>query len=593
MRHIIPLIVVALLLGCGPQISAAAESGVHWEPWSDEAFASAKRDHKLLILDLEAVWCHWCHVQDETTYSDPAVQKLLADHFVALKVDQDSRPDISNRYEDYGWPATILFDSNGHEIVKMRGYVPPARMISLLNATIADPTPGPSIQPDVEIKPAAQAAMLPAERSELIDRLISFYDNKNGGWGMVTKFVDADVIEYATLLAMRGDKGAGQRVRETLTDGLKLIDPVWGGVYQYSTDSDWDHPHFEKIMSYQSDDLRTYARSYTVFHDPAYLTAAQAIHHFLHTFLTDKSGAFFTSMDADRTPGEHGGEYFKLNDAARRARGLPRIDTHIYSRENGWVIAALVSMAQDTGDTSAMTEAKLAADWIIANRSLDGGGFKHGDADPAGPYLGDTLAMGRAFLDLYAVSGDRSWLARADAAAGYIESHFVSTSAAGVRSTMPHPGAAFGPGIDVDENVAVVRFARLLFAYTGKPEHQQLAETAMKFIAAPEIAAQRRWLIGGLLLADRDMSADPIHIAIVGPKADAAAAELFAIATRFPVSYKRVEWYDSAEGSLPRNDVEYPTLKKPAAFLCVGTACSSPQSDPRKFSDMLQKVLAN
>jgi len=79
---------------------------------------------------------------DKETYSNPAIQKLINETFLAIGVDQDSRPDISNRYEDYGWPATIIFDSNGNEIVKRRGFIPPEQMESMLKAVIADPTAG-------------------------------------------------------------------------------------------------------------------------------------------------------------------------------------------------------------------------------------------------------------------------------------------------------------------------------------------------------------------------------------------------------------------------------------------------------------------
>ena len=81
--------------------TATASAGkIHWYGWSDDVFAQAKREHKFVLLDLEAVWCHWCHVMDANTYSDPQVQKLMQSRYLAVKVDQDSRPDLSNRYED-------------------------------------------------------------------------------------------------------------------------------------------------------------------------------------------------------------------------------------------------------------------------------------------------------------------------------------------------------------------------------------------------------------------------------------------------------------------------------------------------------------
>ena len=104
-------------------------------------------------------------------------------------------------------------------------------------------------------------------------------------------------------------------------------------------------------------------------------------------FLTSPDGAFYTSQDADLVPGEHADEYFALSDAAaRRKRGIPRVDQHIYARENGWAINALAGFYAATGDESALADAIRAAEWIIANRSLPGGGFRHDAKDmPAGP----------------------------------------------------------------------------------------------------------------------------------------------------------------------------------------------------------------
>src|SRR5580700_9553054 len=122
---------------------AASASGepIAWLPWSDAVFARAKREHKFVLLDLEAVWCHWCHVMDGTTYADPAVAALISGSYLAVRVDQDARPDLASRYEDYGWPATIIYGPDGAEIVKKQGYLAPAGMARLLQAVIDDPSP--------------------------------------------------------------------------------------------------------------------------------------------------------------------------------------------------------------------------------------------------------------------------------------------------------------------------------------------------------------------------------------------------------------------------------------------------------------------
>ncbi len=555
---------------CAEVATSTAQPAIVWEKWSDDLFDRAKKENRLVILDLEAVWCHWCHVMEETTYRDDLVRKLIGKKYIAVRVDQDSRPDLSNRYEDFGWPATIIFAPDGKELAKRQGYLRPMEMSSMLQAFIDDPTPGPSIRGQDQVQPATTAALSPAMRGTLIAQLKNAYDSKNAGWGTVHKFVDADVIEFC--IAVK-DADLRKMARETLTAGKKLIDPAWGGVYQYSTDGDWDHQHFEKIMSYQADDLRTYARASIAFHEPEFLKAAKSVHSFLKAFLMSPEGAFYTSQDADLVKGEHSAEYFALNDADRRKKGVPVVDQHIYARENGWAIEALAALYGVTGGETTLTEAKRAAAWIVIHRTLAVGGFRHGEKDEAGPYLGDSLAMGRAFLALYTSTADAQYLKKALAAAKYIDRNFALKEA-GYATAIAH--GSFPSQVQIDENVSLSRFANLLYAYTGDAELRTMADRSMKYLAAPQIAGKRAWAVGGILLADEELTAEPIHITIVGPKNDPAAKALFQTALSWPAGYKRIEWYDRAEGPLMRMDVDYPTLSKPAAFVCTGNACSSP-----------------
>ncbi len=152
---------------------------IDWQPWSDAIFDQAKRENKFVLLDLEAIWCHWCHVMDETTYKTPEVIALIQSKYIPVRVDQDARPDLSNRYEDYGWPATIVFGTDGKEIVKRQGYIEPPQMTSMLKAIIADPTPGPSVRPEPEVK-FGENALLPEDlRKDLEDRYFAQYDTKH------------------------------------------------------------------------------------------------------------------------------------------------------------------------------------------------------------------------------------------------------------------------------------------------------------------------------------------------------------------------------------------------------------------------------
>ena len=564
---------------------AGEAAKIEWLPWSDTIFEQAQREHRFVLLDLEAVWCHWCHVMDEQTYADPKVVALVRSHYLPVKVDQDSRPDISDRYEDYGWPATVVFKSDGSEIVKRQGYLPPKLMASMLQAIIDDPSPGPSITAEPAIEPRSEAGLTNEQREKLRKVLRDDYDKKNRGWGTVQKFLDWDIIEFCLEETIAGNREFEGMARETLDAQRQLIDPVWGGVYQYSTDGDWKHPHFEKIMQFQAENLRIYAEAYALWKDPAYLEAAKLIREYLRRFLTSPEGAFYTSQDADLVQGKHSADYFALDDKTRIARGIPRVDQHIYTRENGWAINALATFAGATGDTTALSDAVRAADWIIAHRSLGEGGFRHDENDTGGPYFGDSVSIARAFLSLYQVTGDRKWLQRAQETERFAASQFKGE--AGYVAFRGSLGGRLQPKPQVDENVVFPRVANLLQYYSGQAANRSDAEHAMRFLAAPGVAERRGFLVGGVLLADRELSRPPLHLTIVGAKADPQSRELFVAALRQPAPYKRVEWWDEKEGPLPNPDVEYPKFDRAAAFVCTERRCSAPIFEAARMDNFL------
>jgi len=582
---------VLVLLGVAAPLHSAekAPEEVVWHEWSPEIFAQAKRENKFVLLDLEAVWCHWCHVMAEVTYPDPTVVKLMQSRYLAVRVDQDSRPDISNRYEDYGWPATVIFAPDGNELVKRQGYIPPKGMIALLQAVITDPTPGPSVRPEKIVTAATATELGDARRAELVQKWTEGYDTKAGGWGFSHKYLDWDSVELALHLSP-ADPPAAQQARDTLRLQRKLIDPVWGGVYQYSAGGDWNEPHFEKIMQMQAENLRIYAQAYARWHDPADLASAVAIHGYLRKFLTSPDGVVYTSQDADLVPGEHSADYYALDDAGRRARGIPRIDRHIYARENGWVIVALCQLAAVTGDDTYRHEAMRAARWVMAHRALPDGGFRHDETDKAGPYLGDTLAMGRAFLALHQLTQGREWLEHATAAGHYIAKHFTRGTEAGFASSDTTVKAFPAPRPQFEENVALIRWSVALARTTGREEFRMLAGTALRWILAPATAAGRGFYVSGLLLAEDEARTDPVHVAIVGHKDDPTAQAMFAAALRLPDASKLIEWWDRREGPAPRGEAIYPELDYAVAFLCANGACSSPIKSEAALEARLAKV---
>jgi len=302
-------------------------------------------------------------------------------------------------------------------------------------------------------------------------------------------------------------------------------------------------------MNFQAGNLRIYSLAYEEWHDPEYLKAAQDVQRFLTTFLASPEGAFYTSMDADLIEGKHSAAYFKLDDTGRRKLGIPRIDKHVYSRENGWAIEALAVLYAASGDRQYLDQAVRAAQWIIENRKLDGGGFRHDAKDSAGPYLADTLTMGRAFLTIYEVTGDRAWLARAESAAKFINANFAGDQAGFITSKAP-TDRSYTPRPEREENIALARFSQSTFALHGKPglpRHGRTGHAVSSGAHDRENTCQRV----GTLLADREFSSDPIHITIVGHKDDPAAQALFHAAAAYPSGYLRLEWWDTREGGFP------------------------------------------
>ncbi|MEP6881673.1 MAG: DUF255 domain-containing protein [Dokdonella sp.] len=564
--------------------SQAAKPAIEWLRSEDAVFAQAKAEKRFVILDLEAVWCHWCHVMEEMTYANPQVIHDVQAHYVAWRVDQDSRPDLAQRYGDYGWPATIVFAADGTEIVKKRGYIPPEGFTKLLAAIVEDPSPIDYGDAMDDHAPAVSDSLDDTLRAELRKRDASLRDSTLGGQLFAQKFLDHDSLEYTLRLAADGDAAAHAQAKLTLDKNRALLDPAWGGFYQYSTDRDFEHPHFEKLGPLQGLYLRSYALGYAALdRDPEYAAVEKSVIGYLDNFLRSPDGAFYSSQDADLKPGEHSAEYFAMADNARRALGTPRVDKNIYASTNGTIIEGLATWAEASGDAHALTEAQVAARWIIAHRALDAGGFRHGEKDPAGPYLGDTLAMGRAFLALYRADADPAWLTRANAAARYIETTFRRDQGGYIAAVSR--GAITGVP-SLEENIALARWSNLLAAYSGVSAQTAMAKHAMRWLGSKSVALHNATQ-PGLLLIDNELARPPLHLTVVGAKDDPKSHELFVALQHLPEWYKRIDWWDRAAGPLPNPDVQYPPVKKPAAFVCTDRRCSLPLYDAQALAKFL------
>ena len=573
--------------------AAFAEEALQWRGWDTSLFASTPAEKRFVILDLEAVWCHWCHVMEETTYRDPKVVALLKSKFTTVRVDQDANPDLSNRYGDWGWPATIIFAADGQELIKRRGYLAPDEMAELLQAVIDDPTPGPSALQQAPPVPSQLSALTAGQRTELDSIADGSFDADNGGWGDVHKFIDTDSMDRLMRSAAQGDAAAAKNARKTFDAALNLIDRVSGGLYQYSDSADWKSPHYEKIMWYQAQGLRQFSQAYLLWKDEKYLTAATDIYRYLAKSLASPGGGFYTSQDADVDAALPGKVFYALNAAERQKLGrAPRIDQHVYTRENGWAISGLAAYSAAKGDAKALQMAKDAANVLLAKRRGVAGGFTHGDADRAGPYLGDQVAFGQALLDLYAATGERPWLAAAQESGDFIAKNFVDEKGGFPSSVAPEAsvGAFLNSAKAIDEQIAVTRFANALHRYSGLDKFRKLAEHGMHYLASDDIVAAGQGA-PGILLAGFESANEPAHITVVGPKTGAGTMALHEAARMVPVFYKRLDLWDRAEGPLSNPDVTYPELEEAAAFVCTNRICSLPAFTPGDLNAALKRTL--
>ena len=565
---------------------------IKWRPWNDKLFRDAKQTKRYIVLDLNARWCHWCHFMEKRTYAHPEIRRIIDTGYLATKVDQDANPDLASRYGDWGWPATIIFDPDGKEVTKLQGFQRPSRMYHILFTILAHPDRVPKLPPQPSA--AAGASLLDnQQREQLVGLLDDTYDKEHAGWGRRLKFLQPEVVEYALAQARAGNAEMTLKVRRTLDAALALIDPVWGGVYQYSHERDWSAPHFEKIMASQVNAIRLYTQAYRQFGEKRYLDAAQSVGRYLMQRLRSRDGAFYTSQDADVDHDLLGEAFYKLDNRGRLELGkAPPVDKSVYARENGWAARGMLALYAATGERAYRTAARKALEWIIANRTLSTGGFAHGPADAAGPYLSDTLAMGEAMLAFYMASGDVAWLKRAADAADDVSAAFTHPKAGFITAQKPAVNVATfaKPFVNIEENAALARFANLLHRTHGAKRFRDMAAHAMRHLTSNPVIAQRRFMLG-TVLADDEMAIEPAHITVVGKADDTAADALHQAALSLPFGYRRIDRWDPARGPMLNPDVQYPAMERAAAFACANQVCSLPVFSGKDLMKTVAKMM--
>ena len=256
------VLLLSLLFAVGARAAPIENGDGFWSEWSDATFARAAAEKKFVVVSLQSWWCRWCHVMNRETWSNAEVRGVLKDKFIPVYVDQDSRPDISQRYERWGWPATIIFGPDGTEIAKLRGFYSPQYFIPVLTATIEDPSPVEYPEPGgAERGRTLATGLTDAQRDEILGFIDKAWDDEHGGWSK-SKFVDGPMLTWALQRARGGDKENEARIKKVLTlMADTMIDKDVGAMNQVNLKPDWSEPAREFPMFAQEAALTAYARA--------------------------------------------------------------------------------------------------------------------------------------------------------------------------------------------------------------------------------------------------------------------------------------------------------------------------------------------
>lgn len=318
-------------------LKSAAHQPVHWHPWGEEALSLAKELDRPILVDVGAVWCHWCHVMDGESYENPEIARLINDKFVAIKVDRDERPDVDSRLQravsavsgQGGWPLTAFLTPEG-EVFFGGTYFPPEdrwgrpgfrtvleRVAELYQTDRARLQQG-ATDLATRLKPVSRPPAKPeALTVEMVDEVLATtkaaFDFVYGGFGGAPKFPHPSVME---LSLARYDVTRQPWLLAMVTQTLEAMgkggvyDQIGGGFHRYSTDERWIVPHFEKMVYDNAGLLKVYLETYQATGRALFREIAEGIIFFVDTVLSDRDGGgFFASQDAD--VGLHDdGDYF-------------------------------------------------------------------------------------------------------------------------------------------------------------------------------------------------------------------------------------------------------------------------------------------
>ena len=318
-------------------LRSALHQPVQWNEWGEEAFALAAREDKPILLDIGAVWCHWCHVMDRESYEDATLADVINSHFVAIKVDRDERPDVDARYQaavqaisgQGGWPLTAILTPDGRPFFggtyfpRDDRYGRPGFERVLLTMAHA------WHEKREEVLESAGSVIAAIEHGEsfagksgslsdglaakLVASAVQRFDQRFGGFGTQPKFPHPAALDMLMDTATRTGEDQAERAAVVTLKQMALggvYDQLAGGFHRYSVDERWVVPHFEKMLYDNAGLLKNYVHAFQSYVQPEFAAVARDVIRWMDEWLSDREqGGFYASQDADMTLDDDG-DYF-------------------------------------------------------------------------------------------------------------------------------------------------------------------------------------------------------------------------------------------------------------------------------------------
>ncbi len=588
------------------QLAAAAEfrfsprpnraHQISWRAWSREALQEARRSQRPVLLALSAVWCHWCHVMDETTYSDPAVIAFIQKNFIAVRVDADRRPDIDALYNQGGWPSTVILTPEG-EVMAGATYLPPDEMLPWLMKHAAVGTrekdkPAEDEDSSGKAAPAQSIGDFPAETdiAEVAAMLLRQHDDHWGGFGEWQKFPNPDAVDFLLAEYRQTGKPEYRRIIAITLDRMErgdIQDHVEGGFFRYATRTDWSEPHYEKMLASNAGIIRNYAIASMLLGDSTYRkTMLKTVGYVMANLYDRRSGVFYGSQDADET-------YYRKKN--RKGLATPFVDKTVYADANGRMISALLAVYQATGDAQYLATARKAADHIITSLYTADDGVYHYLLDSKREVPGllpDNVLVGLALLDLYQATGDDGYLKTAEVIARRVAERFFDSSKGRFMlhagSTIVSPSTAGmlqKAQTDITNYLAVILLSRV-GRYGESERFQQIIRQALDSLRTSRIRFTPSGAYYGTALSWNVREVVEVTVIADGKRRKAYLAALQRV--YIPQSVLRV--YSPKADRERIRKAGYPL--KEAVYVCRKKKCSPAFSQPAGMPKLINAFLA-